>query len=109
MLHNFQVSIYTVPFSFILFVLVSGLQPSPPGSFYSLFSRCLPFSNLFSILTLSGHACRNVALTKQDRSLGRISGFVHFDIPGMYLTCELNFIAKLYTITGIFSSSESCT
>ena len=43
---------------------------------------------------------RNVVLTKQDHSVGRISGFVQLVISGMHLTCGLNFYChSLYAIT----------
>ena len=62
MLHNFQVSTYTVLFSFILLVLVSGSQLSSPGSFYFLFSLSAflqSFLNINIIVRARVSECRS--------------------------------------------------
>ena len=92
MLHFRSVYCFSSPL-FCLFICC--LQPSSPGSllFYFYF-RCLPFS-LESFLQCQGTGVnfeQNVVLTKQDRSVGRISGFVRIAIPGMHLAFGLNFL-----------------
>ena len=94
--HNapFQVGILFL-FSFILFVHLL-LQPSSPGPllFYFYFC-CLPFSLESIFVQCQGTGVnfeRNVILTKQERSVGRISGFVRIATPGMHLAFGLNFL-----------------
>ena len=85
---------YTVLVSFILLVFVCCLQPSPPGPllFYFILLFSLPQQIIFVQCQGTGVSFeRNVVVTKQDRSVGRISGFVEFDISGMHLTCGLTF------------------
>ena len=89
--HNapFQVGILFL-FSFILFVhpLFATFFSWAPlilllFSLESIFVQCQGTGVNFE---------RNVILTKQERSVGRISGFVRIAIPGMHLAFGFNFL-----------------
>ena len=89
--HNapFQVGILFL-FSFILFVYLLF------ATFFSWAPLILLLFSLESIFVqCQGTGVnfeRNVILTKQERSVGRISGFVRIAIPGMHLAFGLNFL-----------------
>ena len=89
---------YTVPFSFILLVFYLLLATYFSWVLLLYFPQLL--TNYLSPVSLHGRV--SIPGGTLLRSVSRIFGFVRFDIPGMLLTCGLNFIAC------IFSSPESC-